>query len=97
MKTMAPGKMAIADRGYKTSAIDEVGLFATPNKSDHEDIQQFIVRACMRHETFNGRIKQFKMLQDTFTYLIEKHKHVFEFVCVTVHYQMKNMSPLFEL
>lgn len=94
---LPPGKLLIADRGYQTSEPDEVGLFALPNLRDPAELRLFKTRARQRHETFNGRMKHFKILQDTFRFPAEKHGHVFRAVCVRVHYQMESGSPLFDV
>ena len=54
-------------------------------------------RARARHETFNGRIKNFGCLDDRFRHGMEKHKICFEAVCVIVQYQLENGSPLFDI
>ena len=92
---MPRNKMAIADKGYVTSRADEQGIFATPNPSDPQELKNFKSRARCRHETFNGRIKFFKCLSETFRHGIEKHKIALEAVCVIVQYQMDNGSEIF--
>jgi hypothetical protein len=52
-------------------------------------------RAC--HETFNGRIKNFKCLLDWFHHGIKKHHICFKAVCVIVQYQMENGSSVFDV
>ena len=93
---LPPGKLIIADGGYQTSVPDEVGLFAIPNSHDPSELRTFKTRVRQRHETFNGRLKHFKILQDTFRFQKEKHGHVFRAVCVRVQYQMESGSPLFD-
>jgi DDE superfamily endonuclease len=95
MLATAPGKIAIADRGYATSRPDEVAILATPNETDPEALGNFKRRVRCRHETFNGRIKFFKCLSDTFRHGLDKHKFALEAVCVTVQYQMDNGSEIF--
>lgn len=92
-----PGKLTVADKGYQTSEPDEVGLFSIPNPRDPAELHEFKVRVRQRHETFNGRMKKFKILQDTFRFPLAKHKHVFQSVCVIVQYQMESGSPLFDV
>ena len=54
-------------------------------------------RAHARHEAFNGRLKSFKVLAEKFRHGQEKHKSVFEAVCVIVQYDMENGRPLFDI
>jgi hypothetical protein len=91
------GKMVIADRGYETSEVDEIGMFAIPSSIDSQELGHFKSRARCRHETLNGRLKNFKCLQDTFRHSMDKHKTCFEAVCVIVQYQMDNGSPIFSV
>jgi DDE superfamily endonuclease len=53
-------------------------------------------RVKARHETFNGRIKNFAWLDDWFRHGMDKHKICFEAVCVIVQYQLENGSPIFD-
>ena len=92
-----PGKILIADGGLGSSENDEMGMVSIPNPSDPHKLHQFKARARQRHESFNGRLKQFKILQDTFRFPLEKHQHVLKAVCVRVGYAMESGSPLFDV
>ena len=92
-----PGKMIIADGGMGSSEPDELGIVSIPNESDPIDLHRFKARARQRQESFNGRLKKFKILQDTFRFSWEKHEHVFKAVCVRVSYAMVSGSPLFDV
>jgi hypothetical protein len=96
MKQSAPGKMGIGDSGYRTGEADEVGMIAVPESSDPPGLKTFKARVRCRHESFNGRLKFFKSLSDTFRHGVEKHKIVFEAVATIVQYQMDNGSPIFD-
>jgi hypothetical protein len=61
------------------------------------ELYRFKSRARLRHETFNGRIKHFASLRDTFRHGEEKHRLAFEAICVTVQYQMENGKPLYDV
>ena len=87
------GKMGIGDKGYR----GERGILSTPNSHDPVELRKFKSRAWSRHETFNGRLKNFKCLDHRFRHGIHKHQIVFEAVCVIVQYQMENGSPLFDV
>ena len=45
--------------------------------------------------TFNGRLKIFASLANTFRHGAAKHKFVFEAIVTIVQYQMDNGSPIF--
>lgn len=90
----AIGKKAIADRGYKSSQLDEQFL-STPDRMDPAELYNFKSRVRVRQETFNGRLKKYESLQQTFRHGELKHKDVLEAVCVIVQYQMDNGSELF--
>jgi hypothetical protein len=91
-----PGKKAIADRGYDTNHVDEQ-MLAPPNAVDSKRLNNFKSRARLRQETFNGRLKFFASLSQTFRHGIDKHKLVLEAVCVTVQYHMDNGKPVFSV
>ena len=68
-----------------------------PNTFDAKTLNNFKSRARLRHETFNGRLKSFAILSETFRHGFDKHKFVFEAIAVTVQYQIENGSPLFDV
>jgi len=88
-------KKAVADSGY--DGLEGVSL---PNPHDTWKVKEFKKRARARHENFNGRIKNFGILSQTFRHKkdrMQKHQTVFEAVCVIVQYQMENGSPLLDV
>jgi hypothetical protein len=87
------GKKAIADKGY----IGESEKVSFANSHDSDEIRNFKGRARARHEGFNGRIKNFKCLDERFRHGIPKFKICFEAVCVICVYQMDNGSPLYDV
>jgi hypothetical protein len=90
-----PGKKAIADRGYRSSREEVKSKISLPNPYDSKELNNLKSRARLRHETFNGRLKFFKVLSDTFRHGYDKHKFVVEAVAVIVQYQMDNGSPIY--
>ena len=88
-------KLTLVDRGYHTDWKDEQGLFSYPNNFDSKELDNFKSRGRLRHETFNGRLKFFSCLSETFRHGFDKHKFVFEAVVVIVQYQMDNGSPIY--
>lgn len=89
-----PGKLVIADRGYQSSLADEQ-MLSCPNPYDSQRLAKFKSRARSRHEGFNGRLKKYGALQQTFIHGREKHKLVMEAVCTILQYEMENGIPLF--
>ena len=87
-----PGHRVIADGGYKSNAI----VLSTRNSHDPKELSKFKRRARARHESFNGRIKNFKCLAERFRHGNDKFAIAFEAVCVIVQYQLDNGSPLFD-
>jgi len=92
---MPAGKRAIVDRGYRTTERDEMGMFTYPDNMDSRKLGNFKSRARLRHETFNGRLKKFNILSQTYRHPHEKHKFAFEAIVVIVQYQMDNGAPIF--
>jgi hypothetical protein len=87
------GKRAIDDKGYR----GEPNTISTPSSRDPEELRRFKSRARARHESFNGRIKNFKCLAERFCHGKHKHQICFEAVCVIVQYQLEKGSPLFDV
>lgn len=87
-----PGKFVIADKAYRG---DETA--SPPNHLDEEDIAELKKRNRARQETFNSRLKSFKVLDDKFRHkpVMEKHKACFEAVAVLVQYGIDCGFPLF--
>lgn len=94
LKSKIPtGKKIIADNGYR----GEDAIISTPNAHDPAEVRKFKSRARARHESFNSRIKNFRCLDVRFRHGAEKHKIVFEAICVICQYQLENGSPLFNV
>jgi hypothetical protein len=87
-------QLCLADRGYHSKEDDEC-FFSLPNGYDSKELNNFKSRGRLRHETFNGRLKNFWCLSDTFRHGFGNHKFVFEAVVTIVQYQMDNGSPIF--
>ena len=91
------GKLVIMDGGYKgiKAGAENKKKVSVPNPYDSKEVHNFKSRVRLRQETFNGRIKHFRALQDTFRHDPSKHQMVFTAVVVTVQYQMNNGSPIY--
>ncbi len=95
---LSANKYAIADRGYRSKFDDDRKVLSLPNpKYDSKELNNFKSRARLRHETFNGRLKFFSSLSQTYHHRLNNHKHVFEAVVVIVQYQMDNGKELFSV
>ena len=92
MTKIPDGKKAIGNSGYR----GEPSKVATKNHLDSEEVAKFknMVRAC--HETFNSRIKFFKVLDERFRHGLDKHKVCFEAVCVLTQYELGSGNPLMD-
>jgi DDE superfamily endonuclease len=98
-----PGKRIVADRGYN----GEPEVLSVPSHL-HDSLlaNNFKRRARARQETFNARLKEFKVLDVPFRHLIKlpmeqqyslvEHKRVFESISVMVQYDLKYRS-LFDI
>jgi hypothetical protein len=92
LKSKIPGgKKVVADSIYKDP------VCAIKNPQDTADVRRFKRRARARHETFNGRLKNFSVLSEMFRHGHKKHKCVFEAVCVITQYEIENGHPLFDV
>jgi len=97
LQEIPEGKLVVADRGYRTSNIEERNKLSLPDNMDHPYLNNFKSRARLRHETFNGRLKTYKCLSETWRHGEEKHKHAFVAVCVCTQYNMDNGDELFSV
>jgi len=92
------GKKVIVDRVYgEKSSPDDHAKLGLPNPMDDPETAKFKARARCRHESFNGRLKFFKSLEDTYRHRNAYHKHVLLAVAVMVQYQMNNGATLFDV
>jgi len=92
-KLRAIGKKAVGDKGY-AGFPDECSTF---NAFDDAAAKAFKSRAQMRHEQFNGMLKEFSSLDDQFRHEQEWFEVCFEAACVICQCRMENGEPLFDL
>ena len=91
------GKKAIVDKAYCGEKNNKA---APPSEYDSKELRTFKNRVRARHENFNARLKAFKILSTTFRITQnrkEKHKVVFESVCILCQYDLENGHPLWEV
>lgn len=79
------GMIIVADMGYQNE--DQVNV---RNELDNNEVKAFKERARARHESYNEKIKCFKVLSETYRHALDTHRIVFESVCVIVQYKMDN-------
>jgi hypothetical protein len=83
--------MAIGDKFYNGYP-DEVSIF---NRYDEEEVKQFKRSALLRHEKFNGLLKQFDILDHRFRHVgAESFATCFEAVAVVCQYRIELECPL---
>lgn len=92
-KLLSVGKKAIGDLGYR----GHQDVISVPNVQDSRPVKLFKSRASMRHETFNGIIKEFGCLAGRFRHDADKFKTCFEAVCVLAQYKLEMGRPLFDI
>jgi len=92
-KLSAIGKMALADKAYNGHP-KEISTF---NAFDCHSVKQFKARAQMRHEQFNGMLKEFSCLHECFRHREQKFAVCFDATAVICQYRMENGEPLFNL
>jgi hypothetical protein len=90
------GKKAIGDSAYAAEA-GVGGKMAVSRPEDPPDLARFKARGKARHETFNGRLKSFQILDVPYRHRELPHRFVFEAVCVAVQYDMEEGHPLFDM
>ena len=94
MKEIPKGKSGYGNSGYM-GAPDKI-LFHREGHS--KEMRRFINRVRARHENFNARIKNFRILAECFrSNKKESHKLAFEAACVLIQYDMENGCLLMDI
>ena len=88
------GKMGFGDNGGYSKFKSKV---STRDKMDEKDVYEYKNRALARHEIFNGRVKTWRMMSDTWIHALDKHIIVLEAICVIEQYRMENGHPLLDV
>jgi hypothetical protein len=87
------GKKIIGDGIYKSLA-----CASAPNRLDHPAVAKFKRRARMRHEKYHAMLKEFECLDCVrFRHKKKKLQMCCHAVVVVTQYQMKLVSPLFDI
>lgn len=88
--SLSDGERYIADAGYRG------GRAETPNgQNNNKQWMQSKVRA--RHETLNGRLKQFGILVQIFRHHRSKHRVVFMAIANLTQITIREESPLYQV
>ena len=90
------GKVVVCDRVYTDKKRNDNADLALPCIGDRNDLLVFKSRLRARHESLNGRLKDFGILADTFRHGSNKHVIAFEAVAVLVQYAMDHGHPIFD-
>ena len=85
--SLSPGEKVVADLGYR----GEPNHIITPSGDRSEPESK--IRG--RHETVNGRFKNWAILQRVFRHEVQKHQPAFGAVAVITQLQLENGEPLF--
>lgn len=91
------GKFVVADRGNKDKTASETdkAILALPNPVDNRDLKKFKARILARHETTNGRIKQYESMCGHWKHGMLKHDIALRAVAANVQWKMNHGSELF--
>jgi hypothetical protein len=90
---IAEGKRAVGDSGYQ----GEPNKITITREGHSKELKKYLGRVKSRHETFNSRIKSFKVLDTAFRHGFKQHQQCFEAVCILVQYDIENGHGLFEV
>ena len=95
MANIPEGRLVIADKGCR----GEPGVVSFPNHSDEDEVREFKKRVRARHETFNGRLKNFDVLRQVFRHkpVLHMHKACLEAVAVIVQCEIDFGFKLFQV
>ena len=87
---LTPGERILADKGYR----GELQIL-TPDDAEDDWHRRAMALARTRHETINGRFKNWKVLSTKFRHPREKHHLCFEAVLAVTQMEIANGSPPF--
>jgi hypothetical protein len=91
---LLPGKCVEADSGY----VGHPDKIKCPNNDSNPERNLGMQSAARsRHETFNGRLKNWGILETTYRHDIGLHGTVFTACAVITHLCVANREPLFEV
>ncbi len=85
------GEKTYADLGYRDK---KYFIIPNPNNREFNKRHKFIMS---RHETLNGRLKQFNILNERFRHSTYLHSRCFYAVLNLVQLSIENGEPLFDV
>lgn len=88
-------KRIVVDGGYSNDRNEKE--ITWPRTCQSKELHNFHSRIRLRHETLNGRLKNFAVLTNRFRHGMTKHGIAFLAVAVVVQYQMNNGARLFSV
>ena len=89
LNKMPEGTRAVVDGGYPGDN-DKLSGY---NQFDTDAVKLFKARTKSRQETWNMRMKIYKIMKDTFDYDKEKFPDCCNAVCVLVQYSIEDTRP----
>jgi hypothetical protein len=100
-KALAPGELVMADKGYsgdtKTFTPDDVEDDDDYEDEDDNPTRIVMKRIGMRHETINGRLKQWQALKKVWKHSVAKHHLVFRSIVVLTQLLHENGRPFYDV
>lgn len=87
------GQRVIGDSGYE----GEPTKVAVTREGDSEEVKKFKARAKSRHESFNSRLKAFRILDLPFRHGFGQHQLAFEAVTILCQYDLENGHGLMDM
>jgi hypothetical protein len=93
MARIPTGKRVIGDSGYQ----GEPEKVSISRDGDDQETKKFKARAKSRQETFNGRLKNFRVTALPFRHGHDKHRKPFVACCLLIQMEIQNGHGLFEM
>ena len=91
-----PNERVLADKGYVGEAPEFIKCPNCPTVPEHHLLMQ--ARVMKRHETFNGRLKNWGILEQVFRQQdITQHGDVLRAVAIITQLSIENGEPLFQV
>jgi hypothetical protein len=87
------GRRAVGDSGYK----GEPNKVTITREGQTKELKKYLARVKSRHETFNARIKSFRVLDVAFRHGFAQHQQCFEAVCILVQYDVESGHGLYDV
>ena len=88
---LSPGEKVEADRGYRHPTIRR------PENFDCRSEKKAKGAVAGRHETINGRLKNFASLDERYRHDIKEHKYYFYTACVMYNLMHRQYGPTFDV